>query len=250
MDGVGRLEVEAEPHQISQALSLSHGDVKPGRYVCIAVEDAGRGMDKETRARIFEPFFTTSAGTGLGLATVLEIVREHGGAINVRSEPGVGSRFEAWLPCIAAVAADHGKDPSALPLGQGETLLLIDHDRARLSRDEEILAALGYEPIGFTQPAEALTACRKAPERFDALVVGHFGPARSVLDLVADLHAAAPQVPIVIATTSADEVDADALLAVGGFEVVHRPLVSTEIAAALERGLADRALSRRVAVAR
>jgi signal transduction histidine kinase len=74
----------------------------PGRYVCLSVSDTGHGFDEGMARRLFEPFFTTRlAGTGLGLATVHEIVRDHDGAMNVRSKPGHGSRFEAWLSAAA-----------------------------------------------------------------------------------------------------------------------------------------------------
>src|SRR6516225_5872174 len=99
IDGVGGIEIETEVHRITTPQSLTHGDLPPGRYVRIVVSDTGRGIDEATVEHLFEPFFTTRlAGTGLGLATVREIVGEHGGAINVWSQPGVGSRFEVWLP--------------------------------------------------------------------------------------------------------------------------------------------------------
>jgi signal transduction histidine kinase len=102
MDQAGRVEIETDVHQITGLRSFSHGDIlRPGRYVRVAVSDAGRGIDEITLEHIFEPFFTTRlAGNGLGLATVRGIVREHGGAINVRSALGVGSRFEVWLPAL------------------------------------------------------------------------------------------------------------------------------------------------------
>jgi signal transduction histidine kinase len=88
VDGSGRIELAAEIHENPQAPPLGYGDLPPGRYLCIAVSDAGRGMEEAILSRIFEPFFATrAAGTGLGLATVLEIVREHGGMMNVRSVP-------------------------------------------------------------------------------------------------------------------------------------------------------------------
>ena len=145
MDQVGRVEIETEVHQITGLRSLSHGDIlRPGRYVRVAVSDAGRGIDEITLEHIFEPFFTTRLdGNGLGLATVREIVREHGGAMNVWSAPGVGSRFEVWLPCIAAAAlAPRGEAPT-IWLGRGETVLVIDDASERLLGDEEMLAALG-----------------------------------------------------------------------------------------------------------
>jgi signal transduction histidine kinase len=239
MDQRGRIEVGTEVHQIAQVRPLTHGDLVPGRYVCIAVSDTGRGMDEEMLERIFEPFFTTRlAGSGLGLATVREIVREHGGAINVSSAPGVGSRFEVWLPCIAvpAVTPDDGNVRN-FSLGRGETVLVVDSAGERLLADEEMLAALGYEPVGFTRASDALAACRAGPKRFDALVVGHLAPANSALDLAAALHESLPDVPLLLATASADEIEADALVAAGISEVVHRPLISAEIASVLARWL-------------
>jgi CheY-like chemotaxis protein len=158
----------------------------------------------------------------------------------VCSTPGHGSRFEVWLPCITAAEPTPAEKAPPLTLGRGETVLVVDDDRARLLRNEEMLAALGYEPVGFTGTGDALEACRATPERFDALVVGHLGPAMPALALVAALHAAAPRPPIVLATASANEISTDALAAAGIFEVVRRPLISREIAAALSRGLAVR----------
>jgi signal transduction histidine kinase len=238
MDQVGRVEIETEVHQITGARSLTHGDLRPSRYVRIAVSDAGRGIDETVLEHIFEPFFTTRlAGSGLGLATVREIVREHGGAMNVLSTPGAGSRFEAWLPCIAATAPQPRDDVPVLPFGHGETVLVIDDASERLIADEELLAALGYEPVGFTRASAALAACRATPKRFDALLVGHLASAVSALDLAVALHEIVPDVPILLAMASTDDSGAEALLAAGIFEVVHRPLISAELASALARCL-------------
>jgi len=234
MEDAGRIEVETDMHEVGGARSLSHGRLQPGCYVRVAVRDTGRGMDGATLARIFEPFFTTrSAGNGLGLATVREIVREHGGAMNVASTPGEGSRFEVWLPCQVKAGPTPEADAPMLPRGSGETVLLIANDGERLLRDEEMLAALGYEPVGFTAADAALAACRARPERFDALVVGHLGSAMSSLELAAALHAAAPHLPIILATKSTEEIGADALMVAGIADVVHWPIVAAEIVSAL-----------------
>ncbi|HEY3721039.1 MAG TPA: ATP-binding protein, partial [Roseiarcus sp.] len=226
---------------LSQQQTLSHGAIGPGRYVCIAVSDAGRGMDEATLRRIFEPFFTTrSSGNGLGLATVREIVREHGGALNVRSTPNGGSRFEALLTCIAAVTPVPALRPPALPLGGGETVLMIEDDREQRLRDEEILAALGYEPVGFAREEDAIASHLMASKRFDAIVIGGLPPLKSALACAASLCKAASDRPILMATASVDEIDANALIAAGVSEIVRRPLVATEIAAALKRCLAAR----------
>ena len=102
MQRSGSIRVTAEQKDVAAFLPMSHGELVPGRYVCLAVIDSGRGFDESVARRLFEPFFTTrSAGTGLGLATVHEIVRDHDGAMNVQSKPEQGSRFEAWLPAVA-----------------------------------------------------------------------------------------------------------------------------------------------------
>jgi signal transduction histidine kinase len=241
MDGRGRIEIRTEMRQIARARSLSHGDLVPGRYVQIAVSDAGRGMDKRTLEQLFKPFFTTRVGgNGLGLATVREIVREHGGAINVDSAPGAGSRFEAWLPCIHTATSSPRDNLVALPLGGGETLMVIDDERDQLLQDEEILAALGYEPIGFIRAEDALAACRATPKRFDAVVIGHFARACVALELAATLHEIAPALPILLAATSIRAVGANTLVAAGVSDVVHWPFASSEIAAAIKACLTMR----------
>jgi signal transduction histidine kinase len=231
----GRIELAAEIHHVAERRSLSHDEIAPGHYVCIVVTDTGEGMDETTLGRIFEPFFTTRpSGNGLGLATVREIVREHRGALNVRSKPGEGSRFEIWLPRAPATSMSMPATVK-LPTGSGETIMLVVVENDRLLRDEETLAALGYEPIGFNNADAAIAACRANPERFDAAVVGHLGSAAVSLKLAAALHDTAPRLPILLAAKAAIEIRADTLVAAGIFDVVHWPIVAEEIAIALTR---------------
>jgi signal transduction histidine kinase len=234
MERGGHIDVAIQMHEVREALSLTHDDICPGRYVSIAVSDHGRGMDEATQARIFEPFFTTRpSGNGLGLATAHEIVREHGGAMNVRSTLGEGSRFEVWLPCKTTVEAVSETDEPALQAGRGETVLLVTSDGKRLLRDEEMLAALGYEPVGFTTTAAALAASRAKPGRFDAAIIGHLGSTASALTLATALHAVAPQLPILLAARSTEFIAADTLVGAGIADVVRWPMIAAEIAAAL-----------------
>ncbi len=181
-----------------------------------------------------------------------EIVREHDGMMKVWSEPDVGSRFEVWLPCITEVApamimsgaikpAAIKEQPGLLPRGRGETVLIVDDESERLLRDEEILAALGYEAVGFLSANDALAACRAAPERFDVMVVGHLASNVAALELATALHRIAPTPPILLATAAAEEIGADALVSAGIYEIVHRPLSIAGIAAALTRCIASSA---------
>jgi signal transduction histidine kinase len=235
MDGTGRIDIDITLQEVERMRMLTHGTLMPGPHIRIAVADSGRGIDADALQQIFEPFFTLRQdGNGLGLATVREIVREHGGAIEVWSKPGVGSRFEVWLP-RAAEAGPAARDDgiTALPLGRGEAVLLVHDDRKLLLRDEELVAALGYEPVGFAAAADALAAFRLAPERFDAAIVSQCPSLGSGLDIAAELHAVAPALPILLAVSSTERVDADALAVAGISEVVRRPLGSTNISTAL-----------------
>lgn len=241
MDNAGPVTVTAEVCDVAAARRLSHGALAGGRYLQVGVSDTGRGIDAAMLDRIFEPFFTTRAdGNGLGLATVREIVEDHGGAIHVCSRPGAGSRFEVWLPCAPEPARGRPHLPDAVTAaaGRGETVLIVEDDADRLLRDEEIVAALGYEPVGVATAAAALAACRAQPQRFDAVVVVLHADAAAVLELAAALQVAAPAVPVVVAVWSAVDILADELAGAGVAGIIHRPLNSAELAAALQRALA------------
>jgi signal transduction histidine kinase len=236
MDGRGRVEVETALREIVKTREATHGTLAPGRHVVIAVIDRGCGIDQSTLQNLFEPFFTTRpTGNGLGLATACEIIREHGGAIDVISNPGEGSRFEVWMACISTRTTD--REDSAAGFGRGETVLLIGQTREQMLRDEEILAALGYEPVGFLRDEDATAACRLTPERFDAILIGHALPTAEAIRLPAALHAIAPRLPILVAADPAEALDVDALVGAGVSDIVVRPIVADEIAAALTRRL-------------
>jgi CheY-like chemotaxis protein len=229
--------VAATQEQVATFVAMNAGELAPGRYVCLSVSDNGRGIDERVARRMFEPFFTTRvAGTGLGLATVREIVRDHDGAINVQSEPGCGSRFEIWLPAVVAgtIVWDGA---SALPLGRGETVLIVESERDRLLRDEEKLAALGYEPVGFELAADALAACRSEPGRFDVILVNPGAQPDGAVDLARALHVVSPLQPVLLAVASAADVSVDVLADAGISEVLRWPLENAELATALARCL-------------
>lgn len=247
IDVAGTIEVHIDTKELGRALSVGHGELAPGHYVVISITDSGRGMDEALIERIFEPFFTTRPeGNGLGLATVREIVLDHSGAVNVQSAPGAGTRFDIWLPSVSFVEPLPRRDtPGSLHRGSGETVLVLEADRERLLRHEEILAALGYEPVGFTDPAEAAAACRwelrnnlGAPTRFDAaLLCSHWHGADAALEHAALLREIAPTLPMILAAASAREFGAPALARAGISEVVRQPLMSAELAGALTRCL-------------
>jgi signal transduction histidine kinase len=236
IEAPGPIEIDLDVQDIHETLQLEHGELTPGRHVVISVTDSGRGMDEMTRERMFEPFFSTRVGgNGLGLATVREIVLQHGGALKVRSTPGAGTQFDIWLPCapsIEAVPSEAAHETSGR--GTGETVLVLENDRDRLLRHEEILAALGYEPVGFTSLMDAISACRTTPARFDAAVLCcHLHGGAALIKDATELRAAAPGLPLILATISAREIAAPALAGAGIAGIIRHPLTSAELAGAL-----------------
>jgi signal transduction histidine kinase len=237
MEDGGQIRIAAKLEEVVDFVQMSDGELSPGRYVCLSVSDNGCGFDERVARRMFEPFFTTRlAGTGLGLATVREIVRDHDGAVGARSRPGQGSRFEVWLPATAADDSETA-ETEVLPLGHGETVLIAESERERLLPDEEKLAALGYEPVGFENAGDALEACRSEPGRFDIILVSYGSQAQGGLDLARALHEIAPSKPVLLAAASSIDVNINALADAGISEVLRWPFVSTELAAALARCL-------------
>jgi signal transduction histidine kinase len=240
MDQPGVVEIRIEVREVAHTLKVGGDDVGPGRFTVISISDPGRGMDDATLERIFDPFFTTRIeGNGLGLATVREIVHEHDGAIGVQSAVGAGTRFDIWLPCApTGESASVRHAPGIVGRGIGETVLVFETDPVRLLRHEEVLAALGYEPVGFTKLADATAASRAMRSRFDAALVCHQPGNASALDFAAALHDVIPALPIILATPSARDLGAPLLVRSGISEIVHHPLTSAELVGALSRCLA------------
>ncbi|MEH2513867.1 signal transduction histidine kinase/CheY-like chemotaxis protein [Nitrobacteraceae bacterium AZCC 1564] len=242
MTGPGTINIHIGVEELTQARQVGRKYLPPGRYATVAISDPGKGMDKSTLERVFEPFFTTRAeGNGLGLATVREIVEDHKGAIEVESTVGVGTRFTIWLPStgaphVIAPPAQHGVSEADF----GRAVMVLDPDQERLLRHEEIVAALGFEPIGFTTCRDAKDACHSGKTDFDAALVFH-ETGSSALHTAALLHDAAPQLPIILATSSTRNLDASQLASSGVVELVRYPLTSTELANALSRCLSPSA---------
>ncbi|TNC12984.1 GAF domain-containing protein [Methylobacterium terricola] len=228
-DPGGAVDVQLERVPLRERRILSHGELGPGEYVCIRVADQGRGMDTATLARIFEPFFTTRpAGTGLGLATAFEFVQEQDGAFHVRSAPAAGSAFEVWLP----VCPQAGPAVAAV----GGTVMIVGSARSAIQEDEETLAALGYEPVGYADPDAALAALRAEPGRFDLLIVENQPSGRLGLTF-ARRAARIIHRPIVLSLSAADTVRPEVLSAIPIVDVAHRPWRSHALALMLRRHL-------------
>jgi signal transduction histidine kinase/ActR/RegA family two-component response regulator len=242
MVGRGVLEVTLEATTFGAEEVLSHGRLPPGDYARLAVSDTGPGIDAAIMGRIFDPFFTTKApgeGTGLGLATVHGVVLKHGGALDVRSSPQ-GSAFTAYFPCgVAPAATVAGELP--VPHGNGETILLVDDEKPLVLLGEEMLAALGYEPVGSSSATAALSAVRSDPRRFDLVLTDEAMPEMTGTEFARALHALRPDLPIVLMTGYIGPAAANRLRAAGVREILRKPLLTRDIAETLARHLRNAA---------
>jgi len=147
--------------------------VKAGRYIKITITDTGVGMDEETQRRIFDPFFTTrekGRGTGLGLASVYGIVKNHEGFIDVDSRQGRGTRFEVYFPATQKVAARQNKLADKLSRGI-ETVLLVDDEEMIIDVGTRMLTKLGYEVITAKNGAEAIESYEAYPDKIDFVLL-------------------------------------------------------------------------------
>ena len=150
----GQIFVETSEKIMDETLVQTQPDAAPGRYVCLSVRDTGCGIPPEVLPRIFEPFFTTKEvgkGTGLGLATVFGIVKQHRGWLTVSSEPGHGTTFQVFLPAIAAPVAAPAK-----PRGGTETLLLTEDEDSVRRTMRTFLERSGYTVLEAASGTEAL----------------------------------------------------------------------------------------------
>jgi PAS domain S-box-containing protein len=238
LDGGGVLTVGLERAEVTEISTVSRGTLVPGNYVRLSVEDTGAGIPAQSLERIFDPFFTTKQvgqGTGLGLSVVHGIVADLGGAIDVSSTVGHGTRFVIWLPVVGEEAAPASGPSESLPLGRGETLMIVDDERPLVALAEEVVAGIGYEPVGFISSRLALAAFRAAPDRFDAVLTDESMPDLVGTDLVREIRSLRPAIPILLMTGHGDARLASRASEMGVDEVLRKPLHGRELAQALAR---------------
>ncbi|MBC8023432.1 MAG: MASE1 domain-containing protein [Burkholderiales bacterium] len=231
----GVLELRLACEVLDAPRKVRTGEIAPGEYVRISVKDAGHGIAPEVIDRIFEPFFTTKPagrGTGLGLALVHSVVSEHKGFIDVASELGRGTTFTVWIPRTQAEegAAD---ELEKLAMGAGQVILAVDDEVDVLHALEEMLAQLGYEPVGFNDSREALQAIRADPRRFDAVVSDEVMPELIGTQLAHEIRKLNPTMPIVIASGYGGAGFEARALSAGVNRVLRKPYRMGEIAEAL-----------------
>jgi PAS domain S-box-containing protein len=236
----GVLEVVLDRAEVAQSRRLSHGNLAPGTYVRLCVSDTGSGIPPDVLDRMFDPFFTTRSaaeGTGLGLSLVHGIVADLGGAIDVRTTVGRGTTFTIWLPIAGEVTVRSVEVATELPRGHGQTVMIVDDEKPLVALAEEILAELGYEPVGFSSSPAALEAFREAPSRFDIVLTDETMPELIGTDLARQIRLMRSDIPIVLMSGYSGPQLLERARAIGIREVLRKPLQSKDIAECFGRVL-------------
>lgn len=207
IEGRGRIAIELATTELDEAALALHPGARAGRHAVISVVDTGKGMDAATRARVFEPFFTTKErerGTGLGLATVYGLVRQHGGSVWVYSEPGAGSTFKVYLPLVESREASPPQPRAVERPTRAPGPVLVAEDSALLrALVEAVLTGGGYRVVLATTGPQALELFERDPAIAllitDVMMPGMNGP-----ELVDRVRERRPSLPIICSSGYSD----------------------------------------------
>lgn len=242
MPAGGRLFVSARNVVVDEAQAKAYPGARPGPHVLISVADTGTGIAPEVRDRIFDPFFTTKEvgrGTGLGLSTVLGIVKSHGGFLRLQSELGQGTEFGLFFPAALAVEATPASAPAAGSprRGQGETILVIDDEENVRGAVAEFLRANGYRVLVASGGAAGLEIYRERGAEIRVVLSDLMMPAMQGAELARRLRALNPDVRVVKMSGLADEA-ADSEDGTGRMAYLQKPMNGPDLLGALQRVLA------------
>ncbi|MCL6498496.1 MAG: PAS domain S-box protein, partial [Firmicutes bacterium] len=211
-------------------------------YVCLTVRDTGVGMDEHVKARMFEPFFTTKGpgkGTGLGLAMVYGIVRNHGGFLEVDSEVGKGTAVRMYLPVASGAAEPEEAGEAEVDGGAGETILVVDDEEPLCNLLRDVLTRRGYRVLVATDGQEALRLYQEHAGRIDLVILDMTMPGLSGTQTFDALRALDPRVRILLTSGYTQERAARDAVARGAKGFLQKPFLISELAARVREALQD-----------
>ena len=239
MNGTGKLLIAAENRVLDAAFAAQKPGAKAGPHVVLRVIDSGSGMTPEVLAKIWNPFFTTKPpgkGTGIGLATLANIVKEHGGFVEVTSKPGAGTTFAIYLPATGGTeVVGEAKILAPLPLGQGERVLVVDDEVALGQMMQALLAEHNYTAVVADGPAAALSVFTRG-EKFDLALVDLNMPVMDGARLTKVIQNIIPGLKVILVTGS-QEVMREQIKTGQFAAVVTKPFTAETLLKAMDTAL-------------
>lgn len=243
----GTIEVRAANHVASEEFWRAHPEMKPGPLVLLSVSDTGTGIPPDVIERIWDPFFTTKElgkGTGLGLSTVVGIVKGHGGAVNVQSQPGQGTRFEVYLPAVAQEAKTTPPVSRApLPRGNGEGILIVDDEVYIRDVIGTMLRYCGYRGFFAAGGLDSLDVYQKHQHEIALVLVDMMMPGLdggSTMRLLRDLN---PDVRLVAMSGMLENASLGSGSELDNVELLRKPITAEALLTTIARALNGSAAS-------
>jgi signal transduction histidine kinase/DNA-binding response OmpR family regulator len=205
----GVITVTTEQINMDREYTLTHGYGKPGAYALLSITDTGCGIDEETQERIFEPFFTTKEvgkGTGLGLAVVYGIIKQHEGYINVCSEPGSGTKFRIYLPLIPTEIMEETRvSMKETPPSGTETVLLAEDDQTVREMTSSVLSNFGYKVIEAVNGEDAVNKFMENRESIQLLLFDLIMPKMNGNEAYVKIQKSVPDIKVIFISGYAPE---------------------------------------------
>lgn len=239
----GVITIKTENVNFDVGYQASHDLVEPGQYVLMEVSDTGCGMDSETVSKAFEPFFSTKAqgrGTGLGLATVYGLVQQHGGIIDLSSDPGQGAMFKIYLPRSVGAVSPTIDKPERTVIGGNETILVADDEESVCAVNKAILTDAGYTVFTAIDGEDAIRVFDLNADEIDMALLDVVMPklgGRAVYD---HIHARFPSTRVLFASGySTDGIHSDFVLE-EGMHLLKKPFFRYELLQAVREILDSR----------
>ncbi len=230
----GKLTISTGMNDIDNPGESDFPEVQAGTFVWIAVSDTGTGMDEETMKRIFEPFFSTKQdkGTGLGLAMVYGVVRNHSGFIRVQSQPGQGATFTVFLPAVKDAVVDRDEKQDALKHARrasGETVLFVDDEEDNRSLAREILEFNGFNVITAANGEEAVSCYREHKAEINGVVMDLIMPKMGGQEALKLLRSETPDLPIMLISGFSEDGEVQKIVKSEGILFLRKPFQLSEL---------------------
>ncbi len=239
----GVLAVTTAQIRLDEEFSRRHGYGQAGMYALMTISDSGVGMDEETRLRIFEPFFTTKdvgKGTGLGLAVIYGIIKQHDGFINVYSEPGEGTTFRIYLPLVATdTTAEADIEETVMPAGGSETILLAEDDEMVRKLTQAVLEDFGYRVIVAVDGEDAVGKFMEHKDRIHLLLSDLIMPKKNGREVYDRIREVRPDIRVIFASGYSPDIVRDKASLGSGATIVYKPISPMDLLKQVRKVLDD-----------